>query len=59
MTDRYELAKDIFLADNWKNRDEALQDWQAVMLAQGDRTYAHAIADGLIAAGYRKVGCDA
>ena len=59
MTDRFELAKDIFLADNWKDRDAALQDWAAITLAQGDRTYAHAIADGLIALGYRKVRCDA
>ena len=55
-TERDELAKEIFLADNWRwSQDAALKDWDALSnSAQRGSTYAHHIADGLIAKGYRK-----
>lgn len=53
-TARDELAREIFIADNSaQTREDSLADWTAYGMAK-DSTYAHNIADGLIAAGYRK-----
>lgn len=52
MSARDELARDIFLADN-VNAPAGLMEaeWDG---NKGDETYAHMIADGLLAFGYRK-----
>jgi len=52
-SDRDELARDIFLADN-SNAPPGLMEaeWDNNPTAE---SYAHNIADGLLAAGYRKV----
>lgn len=59
MTDeeeRDELARDIFLADNWRMpKPSAVEDWDALAKStQQGNTYAHQIARRLHAAGYRK-----
>jgi hypothetical protein len=51
-TERDELARDIFLSDNWKAPVEL--DWEKLQTVQKGDTYAHHIAEGLIAKGYRK-----
>jgi hypothetical protein len=49
---RDELARDIFLADNVNAPAGLMEDeWDN---NKGDETYAHAIADALIAKGYTK-----
>ncbi|MET4059973.1 hypothetical protein ABIB35_001518 [Arthrobacter sp. UYP6] len=54
-TQRDELALDIFLADNARQSEaEALVDWEAALSITAGTTYAHGIADGLIAKDYRK-----
>lgn len=55
-TQRDELAREIFLADNARQPEaEALEDWGAALHITAGLTYAHGIADGLIAKGYRKL----
>lgn len=53
---RDELARDIFFADNaHAPKDRIQEDWEALgRSTQAGATYAYAIADGLIAKGYRK-----
>lgn len=51
MSARDELARDIFVADNSNAKDPAA-NWQEGPASIRD--YAYAIADGLLAAGYRK-----
>lgn len=56
MSARGELARDIFLADNWRMpKPAAIEDWDALAQStqRGD-TYAHNIATRLLAAGYSK-----
>ena len=54
-TQRDELALDIFLADNARQPEaEALVDWETALHITAGITYAHGIADGLIAKGYSK-----
>ena len=58
-TRRDELARDIFFADNNRApRLDLLADWEALCKSAAStpsgNTYAHNIADGLVAAGYRK-----
>lgn len=51
-TTRGELARDIFLADNVNAPSGLMEaEWDG---NKGDETYAHSIADGLIAKGYTK-----
>lgn len=51
MSARDELAREIFIADNAKHRDQAAAEW-----ATGERPeYVYGIADGLLAAGYGKL----
>lgn len=50
MSARDELAQEIFLTDNHKFRDQAAKEWDASERPE----YVYGIADGLIAAGYRK-----
>lgn len=53
-TQREELAREIFIADNsGQPREHSLKDWAAYNIATAE-TYAHNIADGLIAAGWTK-----
>lgn len=49
---RDELARDIFIADNWRNTQASGRDWD--WMSDEQVAYAYAIADGLIAKGYRK-----
>lgn len=52
--ERDELAKLIFVADNWRaDRQDNLDEW--AKLRPEDRDYAYRIADAMLAAGYRKV----
>jgi hypothetical protein len=54
MSARDELARAIFLADNSGAPAGLMEaEWDQGM--HGPDSYAHNIADGLIAAGYRKV----
>lgn len=54
MNDRDELAREVFIADNsGQSREDSLKDWAEYDFAS-EQSYAHTIADGLIAAGYRK-----
>lgn len=55
-TQRDELARDIFFADNaHAPKDRLQEDWEALgRSTQVGPTYAYAIADSLIAKGYRK-----
>lgn len=54
-TQRDDLARDIFLADNSSGPEEViLGDWTDLEQAEAGASYAHRIANGLIAAGYRK-----
>ena len=54
-TEREELARDIFLADNSKHPAADIE-WGALHAARitSGTSYAYNIADGLIAKGYRK-----
>ena len=54
--EREELARDIFIADNFLI-PTAASSWE--WADDENVTYAYAIADGLIAKGYRKVARDA
>ena len=55
MSARDELALDIFLADNARQPEaEALVDWETALHITAGITYAHGIADGILAAGYSK-----
>lgn len=55
MNARDELAREIFIADNaGQSREESTKDWAAYTAGSGTDTYAHNIADGLLAAGYAK-----
>lgn len=55
MNQREELALEIFIADNSNQpREQSIQDWEVYRSGHQDFTYTHSIADGLIAAGYRK-----
>lgn len=53
---RDELARDIFIADNWRmSAPASIEDWDALEKStHAGQTYCHHIADGLLAAGYRK-----
>ena len=52
-TQRDQLARDIFLADNFNGPVEVLAgDWATLVQEEADSNYAHRIADGLIAKGY-------
>ena len=53
---RDEMARDIFFADNANAPKGRIQeDWEALgRSTQAGKTYAYAIADGLIVNGYRK-----
>lgn len=48
-SEREELARDIFIADNSNSPDPAAE-WETAPR----RRYAYEIADGLLARGYRK-----
>lgn len=50
-TPRYQLAKDIFMADN-ADAPSPEREWD--IATTKEHAYAYGIADGLIAAGYRK-----
>jgi hypothetical protein len=53
-SDRDEMAKAVFLADNYNATDDVtLSDWEALVASDGDGSYAHRIAQGLMQAGYR------
>lgn len=53
--ERDELAKAVFVADNYNATDDVtLSDWEALVASDGDGSYAHRIAQGLMQAGYRK-----
>jgi len=52
VNERDELARDIFMADNSNAKDPATE-WRDAPASVKD--YAYAIANGLLAAGYRKV----
>jgi hypothetical protein len=55
MSDRDELAKDIFMSDNCRSLDPE-REWEEFFGKHKEvPTYAHFIADGLLAAGYRKL----
>lgn len=55
MNERDELAKAVFVADNYNATDDViLSDWEALVESDGDASYAHRIAQGLIQAGYRR-----
>lgn len=55
MSARDDLAREIFIADNaGQSREASLADWAAYDMATA-QSYAHNIADGLIAAGYGKL----
>lgn len=54
MNARDELAREIFIADNGgQSREASLRDWSEYDFAS-DQSYAHNIADGLLAAGWTK-----
>lgn len=54
MNERDELAREIFMADNSASPDPA-HEWEMTTRHNpAYSTYAYEIADGLIAAGYRK-----
>lgn len=50
---REELARLIFTTDNGNAKDPA-REWEEYLTKHGPETYAHNIADGLLAAGYEK-----
>ena len=55
MNEREALAKAVFVADNYNATDDVtLSDWEALVESDGDASYAHRIAQGLIQAGYRR-----
>jgi hypothetical protein len=54
MSERDELAKDIFAVDNWRLGEiEALAEWEVIKATRAS-TYAFSLADGLLAKGYSK-----
>jgi len=60
MADVDALAAAVFAADNSSEPPEYVaKDWATITEARGSHTYAHNIARGLIAAGYRKAEHDA
>lgn len=52
--ERDELARDIFIADNWRFDLEVIEEQWKRAPHQPDFRYAHAIASALIAKGYRR-----
>lgn len=54
MSDRDDLARLIFVADNWKQSEaDSLNDWDA-WTGGGKDSYAHRTADAILAAGWVK-----
>ena len=55
MSERDDLARVMYVADNWRQtEEESLKDWEIWISSSQRDTYVHRMADAVLAAGYKK-----
>jgi len=55
MAERDELARLMYVADNWRqSEEESLKDWEIYIASTRRDVYTHRMADAVLAAGYTK-----